>query len=207
MSKTVVQFGAGNIGRGFMGHVFTDAGYEVVFVDVVPDLVSGINQRRAYPLRLAGPDRFETLTIAPVRAVNGRDVPAVAREIAACELACTAVGVAALPHVAPALAAGIRERGRSLDVVLCENQLRCSDLLRGYLEYHVGAPELRRVGLVESVVARMVPVVPEEDLRRDPLLVIAEDYPYLPVDRTAFVGPVPPVPALQPVASFGAYVE
>ncbi|MGV3724844.1 MAG: mannitol-1-phosphate 5-dehydrogenase, partial [Actinomycetota bacterium] len=60
---TIVQFGAGNIGRGFMGQLFTEAGFEVVFVDVVPEVVSALNQRREYPLRLAGPDRFETLTI------------------------------------------------------------------------------------------------------------------------------------------------
>src|SRR5690349_4578030 len=104
---TVVQFGAGNIGRGFMGHLFTEAGYEVVFVDVVPEVVWALNGRRAYPLRLAGPDRFETLTIRPVRAVDGRDLEAVAREIAACDFVCTAVGVPALPHLAPGLAAGI----------------------------------------------------------------------------------------------------
>jgi mannitol-1-phosphate 5-dehydrogenase len=204
---TVVQFGAGNIGRGFMGQIYTEAGYEVVFVDVSVELVSGLNERRAYPLRLAGPDRFETLTIQPVRAVDGRDLPAVAEEIARCAFACTAVGVPALPHVAPALAAGIRERGGSLDVVLCENQLRCSDLLRGYLLQHLDEEELRDVGLVESVVSRMVPLVPEADRDRDPLLAVAEDYPKLPVDRSAFVGQIPPVPAFQPVENFDAYVE
>src|SRR5207247_10892289 len=67
--RTVVQFGAGNIGRGFMGHLFSDAGFETVFVDVLPSLLTALNERRSYPLRLVGPDRFETLTIRTVRAV------------------------------------------------------------------------------------------------------------------------------------------
>lgn len=204
---TVLQFGAGNIGRGFMGHIFTAAGYEVVFVDVSPDLVDALNRHREYPLRLAGPDRFETLQIQPVRAVDGRDVDAVARELERCDFACTAVGVPALRHIAPVLAAGVRQRERPLDVILCENQLHCSQLLRGLLEPHLSPEELARVGLVESVVGRMVPVVSEADRQTDPLLVVAEDYPNLPVDQAGFLQPPPRVPALRVVGNFSAYVE
>lgn len=205
--RTALQFGAGNIGRGFTGHLFTEAGFEVVFVDVAPELVAALNERRAYPLRLAGPDRHETLTIGPVRAVDGRDVAAVAAEVAACAFACTAVGVAALPHLVPALAAGIRARRGTLDVILCENQLHCSDLLRGLLAAHLPPADLDRVGLVESVVSRMAPVLSPAERAGDPLLAVAEDYPVLPVDGSAFRGPVPPVPALRPVADFPAWVE
>ena len=205
--RTVVQFGAGNIGRGFTGQIYTEAGYEVVFVDVAAELVTGLNERRRYPLRLAGPTRFETLTVGPVRAVDGRDIPEVARELAGCDFACTAVGVPALPHIAPALAAGIRERRAPLNVVLCENQLHCSDLLRGYLLKELEPEDLRVVGLVESVVSRMVPLVPEEERRRDPLLAVAEDYPMLPVDRAGFVGEPPPVAPFDLVDDFAAYVE
>jgi len=204
---TVVQFGAGNIGRGFTGQLFTEAGYEVVFVDVAAAVVAALNERRSYPLRLAGPDRFETLTIRPVRAIDGRDVPAVARELARCAFACTAVGVPALPHVAPALAAGIRERAAPLNVILCENQLHCSDLLRGYLQRSVPEVLLRDVGLVESVVSRMAPVVPQAEREEDPLLAVAEDYATLPVDRKGFVSAPPPLATLLPVDDFAAYVE
>jgi len=205
--KSVVQFGAGNIGRGFMGQIYTDAGYEVVFVDVSAEIVTLLNERRSYPLRLAGPDRFDTRTVAPVRAVNGRDVQAVAEELARCEFACTAVGVPALPHLAPALAEGVRRRSEPLNVVLCENQLYCSDVLGGYLGRHLDEEALERVGLVESVVSRMVPVVPVEERLEDPLIAVAEDYPRLPVDRGAFLGTIPPVGAFQLVDDFVAYVE
>jgi mannitol-1-phosphate 5-dehydrogenase len=205
--RTVVQFGAGSIGRGFMGQIFTEAGYEVVFVDVAPQLVAALDERRSYPLRLVGPDRFETLTIRPVRAVDGRDAEAVAQEIAACEFACTAVGVGVLPRLSPTLAKGIRARGRVLDVILCENQLHCSELLRTSLREHLTDEEVAGVGLVESVVSRMVPVVPDDALREDPLIAVAEDYPRLPVDPLGFEGEPPPVPALELVEDFFAYFE
>ncbi len=205
--QTVVQFGAGNIGRGFMGDLFTAAGYEVVFVDVVPEVVAALNERRSYPLRLVGPDRFLTRTVQPVRAVSGRDTEAVARELAACAFACTAVGVGALPHLAAPLAAGIRQRKAPLDVILCENQLQASELVRAMLRPHLEEAELARVGLVESVVSRMVPVVPEEVRREDPLLAVGEDYAVLPVARAGFVGEPPAVPGLQAVDDFPAYFD
>lgn len=207
MRPTVVQFGAGNIGRGFVGHLFAAAGYEVVFVDVAAELVAALNARRSYPLRLVGPDRFETVTVAPVRAVPAGDAEAVAQEVAACALACTAVGAPALPGVAPLLAAGIRRRQEPLDVLLFENRLHVSRLMRELLRPHLTEAEQRRVGLVETVVGRMVPGLPEEERAEDPLLVVAEDYAVLQADRAAFVGPIPPVPGLLPVDDFAAWTE
>lgn len=202
---TVVQFGAGAIGRGFMGQLFAAGGYETVFVDVQTDLLAALNARGSYPLRLVGPTRHETLTIAPVRAVDARDTEAVAAEVARCVLACTAVGVAALPHVAPAIAAGVRQRADPLHVLLCENQLHCADLMRGLLAPLLETPLLGRVGLVEVVVGRMVPLPRAE--RADPLEVVAEDYAELPVNAAGLAGELPPVPGLRVVQNFTAHVE
>src|SRR5687767_8089454 len=130
----VVQFGAGSIGRGFTAQLFADAGYEVVFVDVAPEVVAALNERRSYPIHFVGPGLHETHWVRGVRAVDGRDVAAAAGEVAAAEIACTAVGVAALPLLAPAIAQGLLSRnaaaGSPLNVILCENQLGVSAILR-----------------------------------------------------------------------------
>ncbi|MBA7563374.1 Mannitol-1-phosphate 5-dehydrogenase [subsurface metagenome] len=34
IKKKMIQFGAGNIGRSFIGQLFSRSGYEVVFVDI-----------------------------------------------------------------------------------------------------------------------------------------------------------------------------
>ena len=212
--KTVVQFGAGNIGRGFTGQLFTEAGYEVVFVDVDPELVQRLNERREYPLRLVGPDRRETLRVRPVRAVDGRDPHAVAEELSQADFACTAVGVRALPLLAPGLAAGLRARhaagAGALNVILCENQLHCGDVLRRALRqcFTENTDEwLEQVGLVESVVTRMVPVTPPREHEQEPLLVVADDFATLEVDAAAFRGEAPDVPTLRLVTHFIGHVE
>jgi len=215
MAMKAVQFGAGNIGRGFTGQLFTESGYEVVFVEVVDELVRLINERGSYPIEIAR-DRPEIVTIRNVRAVHGSDREAVAREILDASIVCTAVGVNFLREVAPAIAKGIKLRAdarvaRPLNIIICENLLHASDVLRGYvleeLPSEYAAYVHDHVGLVESVVSRMVPVMTEEQRRRDPLLVVVEEYKKLPVARRGFVGEIPDVVGFQPYDNFEAYVE
>jgi mannitol-1-phosphate 5-dehydrogenase len=39
-----VHFGAGNIGRGFVGQLLHDSGYEVVFADVADALIESLQR-------------------------------------------------------------------------------------------------------------------------------------------------------------------
>jgi mannitol-1-phosphate 5-dehydrogenase len=209
-----VQFGAGNIGRGFTGQLFSDAGYELVFVDVRPEIVAALNREHRYRLRFAGPTRHEEREVSPARAVDGRDTEAVARELADAALACTAVGVAALPHLAAPIAGGLRLRAAAgnsapLNVLLCENQLHVGQQFRELVAAQLGPSDLallERVGFVETVVSRMVPEVAPSERAGDPLLVVVEDYDRLPFDATSFQGPVPLVAGLEPTERFqGAF--
>jgi len=215
MALKAVQFGAGNIGRGFTAQLFTESGYEVVFVDVVDEIVRLINDRRSYPIEIVG-DNPQTVTIRNIRAVHGGDREAVAREISDASLVCTAVGVNALQHVAPAIAMGIKLRAdggvpEPLNIIICENLLHASDVLRSYILESLPAGYAdyvrRSVGFVESVVSRMVPVMTEEQRQRDRLLVVVEEYKRLPVDRRGFVGDIPDIVGFEPYDNFQAYVE
>lgn len=213
--RKAVQFGAGNIGRGFTGQLFSEAGFEVVFIDVNVELVDLMNRRRSYPIRIAS-ESLETVVITGVRAVNGRDIPAVAEEIRTADMLSTAVGVNALPYIAPSLGAGIRARAESgvqepLNVIICENLQNMAAFLKSEVkktlpENYCGYLD-EKIGFVESVVGRMVPVMTEEQKREDPLLVVVEPYKHLPISLDAIKGEFPHIPGIEPAHNFQGFVD
>lgn len=215
-SRSAVIFGAGNVGRGFLGHLLSQSGYALTFVDIDERIVQAINARGAYTLRLADDEHSEDLPIGPARAVHVSDVAAVAEAIATADIGVTAVGARALPHIAPLLAAGLSQRARNrlpipLNFIICENLKGADgtlrDLVRSHLPLELHAYLHERVGFVMAVIARMETLPPPDVRAADPTLIIAEPYWHLPVDRAAFVGPIPPIIGLEPRDRFHAWVD
>jgi len=209
-----VQFGAGKIGRGFLGQLLFEGGYHTTFVDADTALVDALNKRGAYPLRLVSDAETQTLMIGDLRALDARrDAEAAVQAVAGADLVSVAVGVHALPHVMPLLAAGLNARaaahGAPLDVLLCENQWHAAALMRGLLLPHI-APAAHiyfetRVGLVETVIGRMAPAPTDRQRAQDPLLVVAEPYKELPIARVLLRATPPALPGLILAADFEAY--
>jgi mannitol-1-phosphate 5-dehydrogenase len=206
--------GAGNIGRGFLGQLFFESGYSTTFVDVLDDLVSALNARGEYPLRIVDRQTY-ALTIRDVSAVHASHIEAVARALAEADLAATAVGTAALPKVAPAIAAGIARRfahpgAPPLDIIVCENLMNAGRYLRKQVKAHLDPAQHNildeKVGFVETSIGRMVPVMTEAAKAEDPLLLCVEEYCELPVDAQGFRGPIPELKNLLPRTNFEAYV-
>lgn len=190
----VVHFGAGNIGRGFLGQLYSQSGWETVFVDVAPDIVAALNSQHAYEIEILEETRHK-VRVENVRAVDARDADAVVREIETADLLGTSVGVNALPHIAPVLAKGLDARraahGKPVTIVICENLLDAGDTLRAMLSEAMSEAGRRylqsSVGLAETVISRMVPIVTDEQRARNVLYVGVEAYAILPVDRRGFV--------------------
>lgn len=208
--KTAIQFGAGNIGRGFIGAVLAQAGYRVIFADVNPELLALLDSEGAYTVRILD-THSEELRIEGVSAVDSRS-EALRDLIADADIVTTAVGLNVLPRIAGALAAGIavragRNEERPLNVIACENGIRASSQLEaaviGHLDERGRAYCERCVGFPDCSVDRIVPPVRSDN----PLDVIVEHYAEWIVDRNAFAGPVPDIPGMTPVANLQAYVE
>ena len=205
--KRIVQFGAGNIGRSLAGQLFSRAGYEVIFVDAVTALVEALNARGRYEVIVKDepPDR---ISVQNVRAVHARDTQAVADAVASADVLATAVGPAVLPRLAPALAAGIARRERPVSIIMCENLRGAADIMRARLAEHLPAGfDLSRVGLVQTSIGKMVPIMPRAVVQADPLVIWAEAYNQIIADRAAFVGEIPRVPGLVLKDNFAAYVD
>ena len=190
--KTAVMYGAGNIGRGFIGQVFHDSGYEVVFIDVNQDLISAINEHNLYTQLIVDGDDVTQRGITGVRAVDGSDPEAVAREIAGCDIMAVSVGAAVLPRIASVIADGVRRRTQPLNILVCENLAHAPDVLRRYVsEYLSDTSVLSRVGFIGTTIGRMVPVVSQQQRDENPAIIAVEPFCTLPVDADAFVEPVP----------------
>ena len=79
--KQAIIFGAGNIGRGFIGQLFSESGYDVTFVDVDQPLLDTLNERGRYTIRLVTNEQTEEVTVGPVRALHSGDLDAVAEAV------------------------------------------------------------------------------------------------------------------------------
>ncbi len=213
--KKAIMFGAGNVGRGFLGQLFHESGYEVVFVDVDDRLIAAL-KRGSYVIRLVTNELSREVTIDGVRTVHGGDRQAVAAEVVDAHIMSTAVGVGALPHLAPTVALGLTRRAEAgvtdpVNIIVCENLKNASQIFRGMVQEHLAAeyhPYLAEyVGFVDTVIGRMVPLMPPELRQKDPSLVIVEPYKELPVSRSGFVGPVPAIVGMEPYDNFVAYTD
>jgi mannitol-1-phosphate 5-dehydrogenase len=210
MSGVAVHFGAGNIGRGFVGLILHRAGYEVVFADVVDELIDGLNRTPSYRVKEVGLDSREEV-VDSYRAINSRrDEPAVVDEIASADIVTTAVGPTVLKFIAPVIAAGLRKRAGGaapLAVMACENAINATDVLAGHIRSAVPEAEWPAVTaeavFANTAVDRIVPAQ-SPDAGLD---VTVESYFEWAVERPPFGGHEPSIPDATWVDNLAPYIE
>ncbi|MBQ8331965.1 MAG: mannitol-1-phosphate 5-dehydrogenase [Clostridia bacterium] len=212
-----IMYGAGNIGRGFIGQKFYLSGYETTFIDVNTEAVNAINEKGEYPIYFTRTDKYVPEMVKNVSAINGRDNAAVVEAIANCDIIATALGVNILPFVAPLLAEAIVKRAaanRPLNILICENLIGSNEYLHGLVEPNIPADIKEwfeaNIGFVCVSVGRTVPPTPDELKKENPLAVCAEPYNELPVDLAGFrpVGcELPKIPNLVAFTPFNFFIE
>lgn len=179
--KQAVHFGAGNIGRGFIGEILFENGFEIAFVDVNETIIDALNQRHAYEIEIAEEGQRH-IAVSGVRGINNRLNPEeVVTAIATADLVTTAIGPNILPFIASLVAQGIearREAGNTkpLDVLACENMIGGSAFLYEEVKKHLSeeglAYAVEFVGFPNAAVDRIVPAQSHED----PLFVVVEPF-------------------------------
>lgn len=205
-SRTAVHFGAGNIGRGFIGLLLHEAGYEVIFADVNATLIGELQAASSYRVIEAGAGGAEK-TVTGFRAIDSNADPAgLVAAIAAADVVTTAVGPNVLKFVAPAIAQGILARPVSagaLAVMACENALGATDLLREEVEKHAPATDIGvRAVFANTAVDRIVP-----EQHGGGLDVLVEPYCEWAVESPAFGGNPPDIPGAHFVPELAPYIE
>lgn len=207
-----LHFGAGNIGRGFIGKLLSDAGVQVTFADVNQEIIDAIATRHEYPVNVVG-EQSTTEIVKNVDGINSTSNEVI-DYIASVDLLTTAVGPQILARIAPTIAQGIiarHNRGNSkpLNIIACENMVRGTSQFKQ--EIFKALPEEiqqwtnTHIGFVDSAVDRIVP--PATSKTGDILEVTVETFSEWIVDETQFVGIIPTIKGMQPVDNLMAFVE
>ena len=211
-----IMYGAGNIGRGFIGQLFHMSGYEISFIDVNMTVVDKLNTDGKYPIYITEGEGYREYLVTGVKGVNGKDNEAVAEAIASADIMATAVGVNILKFIAAPFAAGVRRRMQlgikePLNVIICENMIQADKYFAGLVKENLTAEEGAYfdafVALVEPSIGRMVPATPKELAEKNPLAVCVESYCELPVDKEAFKGEIPAIQNMVPFAPFDFFIR
>jgi mannitol-1-phosphate 5-dehydrogenase len=206
--KQTVHFGAGNIGRGFIGALFSESGYHVTFVDIAEQIINQLNEEKNYKVKLAT-DKEETTTITNVSGLNNMKQEAeVIEKIKEATYLTTAIGPNILPRIAPLIARGLAEHVKATDekiyVIACENQISATDILKQHildnLDEDIKGKLDGRVYFFNSAVDRIVPIQENQGS----LDVLVEPYFEWVVETKESI---PPIEGMKIVEELAPFIE
>ena len=209
--KKAIHFGAGNIGRGFIGQLLSASGYEITFVDVAAQLVDDINELKKYNIEIVG-DKPERILVENVKAINSdKNLDALLDAIVEADIVTTAIGPNILKFIAPNIAKGLTKRLKTntapLNIIACENMVGGSTVLKNFvyeaLDEETKAKADKYIGFPDAAVDRIVPLQKNDEK----LLVKVEPYSEWDVDATKVVGEKPDIKGLTYVDNLSAYIE
>lgn len=208
-----VHCGAGNIGRGFVGLLLHEAGYDVVFSDVNAELIGQLTAADSYTVHEVG-EGARDHEVTGFRAIDSSANPqGLVDEIVSADLVTTAVGPTVLRFIAPAIAQALLARSDDiapLGVMACENAINATDLLRAEVERVLSerAPDDALAALGRAVFANTAVdrIVPGQAVGAG-LDVTVESYYEWAIDRTPFGGAEPSIPGATFVDDLGPYIE
>ena len=205
---SAVHFGAGNIGRGFIGLLLHEAGHDLTFVDVNAELIAAIRDAESYRVIEIGPNGREHTVTGFTAIDSSADRDAAVRAVATADIATTAVGPTVLRFIAPVIADALRERSDDaapLIVMACENALQATDALRESIAESLEGDHhaLERAVFANTAVDRIVPTADPAD----GLDVRVEPFCEWAIESGPFAGSAPSIPGAHFVDDLAPYIE
>ena len=205
---TAVHFGAGNIGRGFIGLLLHEAGHDLVFVDVNAPLIAAIQAAESYRVIEIGPGGRQHTVTGFTAIDSSADRDAAVAAMATADIVTTAVGPTVLRFIAPVIADALRVRSTDappLIVMACENALQATDLLRAEITTALAAaPDaLGRAVFANTAVDRIVPTADPAD----GLDVRVEPFCEWAIERGPFGDAAPSIPGAHFVDDLAPSIE
>ncbi|MFT9051613.1 mannitol-1-phosphate 5-dehydrogenase [Liquorilactobacillus nagelii] len=207
-----VHFGAGNIGRGFIGETLAANGFEINFVDVNETIIDALNQRHGYEIELAD-ESHKRISVHNVAGINnGKEPEKVVQAIVEADIVTTAIGPKILKFIAPLIADGIKARQKAakttlIDVIACENMIGGSQNLKKEVYSHLAEAEQtfadKYIGFPNAAVDRIVP----QQKHDDPLFVSVEPFKEWVIDEHQMANPSLKLESVHYAPDLEPYIE
>ena len=210
--KKALHFGAGNIGRGFIGKIISEAGYEVIFADVNDKVIDQLNIDREYEVEVVGA-HAETETVKNISGIMSSDIAKVREAGEEVSLITMAVGPNVLKIIAKSIADIIKDRSskgikESLNIIACENMVKGTTFLKenvfSYLDDNEKNYVNEYVGFPDSAVDRIVP--PTSAAGKKATYVMVEEFYEWIVDKNQINGDLD-IDGMIKVDNLMAYIE
>jgi mannitol-1-phosphate 5-dehydrogenase len=214
MSPNAVHFGAGNIGRGFIGALLSKSGYHVTFADVVESIIKALNEEKKYRifiLDVAPAEPF--IDVTNVSGVMSNKPEELIPALVEADLVTTAVGPAVLRIIAHSIAAAIVQRRKAgkkyLNIIACENLASASTHLHDEVIKHLTSDEDKAyleeyVGFPNCAVDRIVPPYNDSE---SILNVGVENFFEWIVEEPKFKGKKPQIDGMKLTDNLVAYLQ
>lgn len=213
--RKAIQFGAGNIGRGFLGQLLSQSSFEIVFIDISNELVNLINQEKKYIIEIADSKKSQ-IEVTNIKAIHFSSSYEIIKEILEADLLISAVGVKAVSEIIPLISKGIIQRAilkikKPINIIICENMYESAKFFKNAINKNIPKKFKhyfnQKVGFVEAVIGRMIPILSEAEKKKSPLLIRAEKYCILPVDKSGFKGKAFRIKNMVLCKNFLGYIE
>ncbi|TFK81837.1 mannitol-1-phosphate 5-dehydrogenase [Polyporus arcularius HHB13444] len=215
--QKAIHFGAGNIGRGFIGPLLVNSGYHVIFADVNEQVIKQLNDQDSYNVLILDEDEEQINSISDVSGVVSTSDDIV-KEFASPELdiVTTAVGPSILEKIGQTIAQGLHARREAkqgpLNIIACENMINQTSTLRNYVFDHLSDDDKQwvkeNVGFANCSVDRIVPPYDPKD-SDTPLDVGVEGFYEWVVDKDALQRTPPNIQlkGVKLTSELDAYIE
>lgn len=207
-----LHFGAGNIGRGFIGKVLFESGFDVIFSDIDQNLIDFLNKFQSYSVRIVGKNQDNTINIKNVSAINSNN-PKIVKIISSVDLITTAVGPAALDKIALVIADGImlkvkQESTQILNIIACENTIQASSLLKQAILRKLSSEYYdylnKYVGFVDCSIDTIIPSIHDS---KNYSSLMAEEFKEWIVNVKQFKGKIPNIFEMKLSNNLNSFIE
>ncbi|NTW71263.1 MAG: mannitol-1-phosphate 5-dehydrogenase [Eubacteriaceae bacterium] len=212
--KKAIHFGAGNIGRGFIGLLLSQSGYEVAFADINSEIITRMNEKKSYTVLIAGKDN-EEIRVAGISGILSSSEEELIAALIQADIITTAVGVNILPVIAMSIKKAIEKMyqmksEKKVNIMACENAVNNTGILKEAIlkdmpealrEYTV-----KHFGFPNTTVDRIVPETIKKE-GRDILAVVVEPFYEWNAERNGFIGEIPDIKGMNLVDDLPAYIE